>query len=176
MNQTRGAIAALVSLVGAGAVGLLLAWVPIFEGRPERGYIDPVGIVTACSGHTETAELRPYTTEECEALLAGDLIKHAEGAAKCIDFEPLTPPQRAAVVSFTFNVGVRRFCESTFRDKLEARDLSACAELSKWVYAGGRVLPGLVKRRAIERKWCEVWPKGHTSTIGIRGFEEIHAP
>lgn len=144
----------LAGIIGAGAAALALTSVAVFEGTIPRGYIDPVGIVTACTGHTETAEMRPYSEEECKTLLDGDLVKHAEGAAKCVDFEKMTPSRRAAVVSFTFNVGVAGFCSSTFARKLNAGDLSACAELDRWVYAGGRVLPGLVKRRAVEKAMC----------------------
>lgn len=140
--------------MGAGAAALLFHWVPIFEGTIPRGYIDPVGIVTACTGHTETAEMRPYSEEECKTLLDGDLLKHAEGAARCVDFEKMTPSRRAAVVSFAFNVGVARFCDSGFARKLNEGDPRACDELSRWVYAGGRVLPGLVKRREIEKAMC----------------------
>ncbi|HHG5564729.1 TPA: glycoside hydrolase family protein [Pseudomonas aeruginosa] len=41
--------------------------------------------------------------------------------------------------------------------KLNAGDVrGACAELSRWVYAGGKKLGGLVRRRAAERELCEI--------------------
>lgn len=106
LGRVTAAGAGIVAALGAGTAALLMHWVPIFEGTIPRGYVDPVGIITACTGHTETAELRPYTEEECRTLLDGDLLKHAEGAMRCVDFEPMTPARRAAVVSFSFNVGV----------------------------------------------------------------------
>lgn len=146
----------LIVAVGASAAAILATYVPKFEGVVLRGYRDPVGIVTACAGHTATAVLgRPYTKAECEQLLVSDLAEHAEGVNKCIK-RPLTPGQRAAFVSFAFNVGTSKFCGSTMARKANAGDMAgACAELSKWTYAGGRQLPGLVKRRVTERAICE---------------------
>lgn len=146
----------LKATVGAGAAAVLLAYVPSFEGMVLRGYKDPIGIVTACAGHTKTAVLgRPYSREECTALLEQDLVEHAKGLQQCVTV-PLNAGQTGAFVSFTYNVGVGAFCRSTMARKLNAGDYDgACAELSKWTRAGGRVLPGLVKRRATERAICE---------------------
>jgi lysozyme len=146
----------LIVAVGASAAAILASYVPKFEGVVLRGYRDPVGIVTACAGHTATAVLgRPYTKAECERLLVSDLAEHAEGVNKCIK-RPLTPGQHAAFVSFAFNVGTSKFCGSTMARKANAGDMpGACAELSKWTYAAGRQLPGLVTRRASERAICE---------------------
>ena len=146
----------LVTIMGGtAAVAALVTYVAFFEGTVYRGYLDPIGIVTACTGHTETAEMRPYSEEECKTLLEGDLITHAEGAMKCVDFNKLTEGQRVAVVSFTFNVGTGRFCMSTFAAKLRNQDPTACTELLRWTFAGDKQLPGLVKRRKIEKEICE---------------------
>lgn len=158
-NLTSGKPAssrALKATVGASCAALLLTCVPKFEGVILRGYRDPIGIVTACAGHTATAVLgRPYTPAECTKLLEADLISHADGVNACVRV-PLTTGQRAAFISFGFNVGVGNFCRSTMARKANAGDYrGACAELSKWTYAGGRQLPGLVKRRAAERAMCE---------------------
>lgn len=147
--------AKLTATVGAGCCAALLSYVPQFEGTILRGYKDPIGIVTACTGNTASAVLgKAYTKAECEQLLIDDLIKHSEGVMGCLD-RPLTTGQRAASISFAFNVGVGAFCSSTMARKLNDGDPSACAELDRWTKAGGQVLPGLVKRRAIERQMCE---------------------
>ena len=68
----------------------------------------------------------------------------------------MTDGQKAAFLSFAFNVGAQKFCGSTLVKKANQGDMpGACAELSRWTYAGGRELPGLVKRRAAERALCE---------------------
>ena len=146
----------LTAKIGAGAVALVLPVVMLYEGTVLRSYVDPVGLVTACTGHTGP-ELRmgqTFTKEQCETMLYGDLLKHAD-ALNCIK-KPLADNQKAAFLSFAFNVGNGAFCKSTLVRKANAGDLmGACAELSRWVMAGGRELPGLVKRRAAERQLCE---------------------
>lgn len=148
--------AKLIAQLGAGAAALLLAMVPVFEGTILRTYRDPIGVLTSCVGHTG-AELRMgqrWTPEQCQQQLAADLLHHA-AALDCIT-APLTEGQKAAFVSFAFNVGNKAFCGSTLARKANAGDLAgACAELSRWTYAGGRQLPGLIKRRAAEREMCE---------------------
>lgn len=150
----------LALLIGAPALAMVMVNVPKFEGTVLRGYKDPIGIVTACTGHTKTAVLgRPYTPQECETLLMQDLLAHAEPVVKCVG--PLPTGQMAAAVSFTFNVGTGAFCSSTFARKLKARDPTACDELSRWVIAGGKDCRiesndcyGIVERRVTERAMC----------------------
>ena len=145
----------LSAAVGVGCCVVLTSYVPQFEGTILRGYKDPIGIVTACTGNTKSAVLgKPYTKDECEKLLVDDLIEHAAGVDGCVK-RKLTTGEHAASISFAFNVGVGAFCSSTMARKLNAGDPTACAELDRWTKAGGQVLPGLVKRRTIERQICE---------------------
>ena len=148
--------AKLVAKIGAGATALAVPLVMLYEGTVLQSYRDPIGIVTACVGHTGP-ELRMgqrYTRQQCEDMLYGDLLKHAQ-ALDCIK-QPMTDGQKAAFLSFAFNVGNKAFCDSTLARKANAGDMAgACAELSRWTRAGGRELPGLVKRRAAERELCE---------------------
>ena len=146
----------LVAKIGAGAVTMVLPVALLYEGTVHSTYKDPINKITACTGHTGP-ELRmgqTFTKEQCETMLYGDLLKHAD-ALNCIK-TPLADNQKAAFLSFAFNVGNSAFCKSTLARKANAGDLmGACAELSRWVMAGGRELPGLVKRRAAERQLCE---------------------
>ena len=146
----------LVAKIGAGATAIAVPLVMLYEGTVLQSYRDPIGIVTACVGHTGP-ELRMgqrYTRQQCEDMLYGDLLKHAQ-ALDCIK-QPMTDGQKAAFLSFAFNVGNKAFCDSTLARKANAGDMAgACAELSRWTRAGGRELPGLVKRRAAERELCE---------------------
>lgn len=159
----------LKATVGAGAAALLLTYVPQFEGMVLRGYKDPIGIVTACAGHTKTAVLgRPYTRDECLNLLDQDLIAFAGVVERCITV-PLDPYQKAALISFSYNVGpgqkgvkdglcvLKSGKQPQIRVRFNAGDYAGgCRALNQgWVSAGGRVLPGLVKRRATERAMCE---------------------
>ena len=146
----------LIAKIGAAAAALVVSTVAFYEGTVLRTYRDPIGIVTACTGHTGP-ELRmgqTFTKEQCTEMLYVDLLKHAQ-ALECVK-RPMSDGQKAAFLSFSFNVGNGAFCSSTLVRKANARDMpGACAELSRWTYAGGKQLPGLVNRRAAERKLCE---------------------
>jgi lysozyme len=142
----------LVASVLALAVPLIVH----FEGTVYKTYRDPIGIVTACTGHTgpELSMGQKFTKEQCDDMLQKDLAKHWEDL-DCIKY-PLKPNEAAAFLSFTFNVGKRNFCGSTLARKANTGDMrGACAELSRWTYAGGKELPGLVARRKAERALCE---------------------
>jgi lysozyme len=144
---------ALAGLSGALlAAGLLAAQ---YEGERRTAYRDPVGIPTICMGHTKGVRLGDQATEDmCTTLLVADLTDALADVDRCTPGLP--PGPRAAFTDFVFNVGGAKFCGSTLVRKARAGDLrGACAELSRWVYADGKVLHGLVKRRAAERTLCE---------------------
>lgn len=148
--------AKLVAKIGAGATALAIPLVTLYEGYVPWVHRDPIGRLAACYGHDDQTMTpgQRYTRQQCEDMLYGDLLKHAQ-ALDCIK-HPLTDGQKAAFVSFAFNVGNKAFCDSTLARKANAGDMAgACAELSRWTRAGGRELPGLVKRRAAERELCE---------------------
>lgn len=148
--------AKLVAKIGAGAVALAIPLIVHFEGYVPWVHRDPIGRLAACYGHDDQTMTpgKRFTAAECQAMLDQDMLKHAQ-ALDCIK-HPLTDGQKAAFVSFAFNVGNKALCDSTLARKANAGDMAgACAELSRWTRAGGRELPGLVKRRAAERELCE---------------------
>ncbi|MFS8173276.1 lysozyme [Vreelandella titanicae] len=149
----------------AGALSLATAVVSYYEGYQPTAYRDPVGLPTICFGHTATARMgQTLSQEHCTQLLQADL-GHAFSAVDRRAQVDLPPPTRAALASFVYNVGEGAFARSTLLRKLNAGDLrGACHELSRWVYAGGRKLNGLVKRRATERELC------------LKGIEQEPAP
>ncbi len=129
-----------------------------FEGKMLTGYIDPVGIPTIGYGHTgdDVKVGKTITEEEAEALLRGDLQKFADGVRNRLSVK-VTNNAFAALVSFSFNVGLGAFGNSTLRRKLNEGDTSGAArEFPRWVKGtiNGRkvTLPGLVRRREAERK------------------------
>lgn len=137
-------------------VALALPLVITFEGYVPWVHKDPIGRLAACYGHDDQSMKlgTKFTQAECTAMLEADLLKHA-AALDCIQ-TPLTDGQKAAFISFAFNVGNGAFCKSTLARKANSGDLmGACAELSRWTLAAGKELPGLVKRRAAERELCE---------------------
>jgi len=147
----------LTAIVGVGASAALFSLTPKFEGEVLVAARDPVGVVTACMGDTKDVKLgQHFTHEECERRLESQLIEHAQGVDRCTPLASMTWYQRVAFIDFAYNAGVGAYCGSTMARKVKAGDYAgACAELSRWTYAGGHQLPGLVKRRATERAMCE---------------------
>lgn len=149
----------MTPLVAAAIIGGTGAsMIQAHEGLRYKTYLDSAGIPTVCYGHTgpEVKLGQVYTPAQCDALFNEDVAKHNAEVDRCIR-APLTRNQRAAVVSFTFNIGGSAFCRSTMAKKLNQRDyIGAADEFPKWKYAtvGGKktVLGGLVKRREAERK------------------------
>lgn len=147
----------LTAATGAATLGLAAVVVANYEGLRTNAYLDPVGIPTICYGHTATARMgQTLSQAECDRLLEGDLGEALEAVDTLVKV-PLPVERRAALASFAYNVGAGQLASSTLLRKLNAGDhAGACAELSRWVYAGGRKLSGLERRRASERELCEV--------------------
>ena len=134
-----GPSAAMVTVMGAALAVLALQFTPPFEGTVHRGYRDIGGVITACTGHTETAQLgRTYTPGECRRLLESDLIQHYQGLMGCLR-DGLPPHVAAAVLDFAFNVGVAKACTSNVVRKINAGDVAGgCAAFMDWMLVAGR--------------------------------------
>jgi len=125
-------------------------------------YLDAVGIPTICYGQTgkdlygRTIKLgMKLTEEECLEMLSKTLIKFENQIDKYVKHKYASDYQKAMLVSFTYNVGIGNLASSTLLRKLNAGDhVGVCDELSKWVYAKKKKLPGLVVRRKDEEQWC----------------------
>jgi lysozyme len=133
-----------------------LALIRQFEGFRSQAYRDAVGVWTIGFGHTAMAgppEVKPGMTvsrREGEAMLKRDVARFADGVRGRLTVQ-LSPQQFSALVSFAYNVGLGNFARSSVLKAANARDLNAVPRrLALWNKAGGRVLPGLVRRRAAE--------------------------
>lgn len=135
----------------AAAVSLIAAW----EGRSLVAYVDPVGIPTICEGYTHGVKLGDVATpQQCDALTAQETGK-ALAIVDASVSRPLPAGVRVALASFVYNVGPGNYLGSTLLRKLRAGDVrGACNELPRWVYAGGRKLRGLERRRQAEKEIC----------------------
>ena len=126
-----------------------------FEGFSPKIYICPAGYPTIGYGHVVLAHEQDQfaagvTQAEATELLRKD-VRIAERAVLRLISVPLTGGQFDALVSFTFNLGAGALQRSTLRRKVNSGEHeSVPAELLKWVWAGGRKLPGLVRRRQAE--------------------------
>lgn len=153
-------LAAAASFVASGSLILGVAGADLIktsEGKVNRVYSDAVGVLTVCYGHTSPLLRKgmTFTDAECDLLFRSDVIKHQAvlvGPRNCIKSVPLTGNQLDALTSLTFNIGNTNFCKSTLARKLSVKDYDgASKEFGKWKYAKGRVLTGLVIRRAKEQ-------------------------
>jgi len=90
-----------------------------------------------------------WTQAQCDARLSADLALYSAEVAAALGGAPTTQNQFDALVSFHYNTGA--IGRSTLTRKHVAGDHAGAArEFDRWVHAGGRVLQGLVKRRAAE--------------------------
>ena len=124
-----------------------------YEGCRLTAYQDSVGVWTIGYGHTgpEVKAGLSISQDQATSLLQQDLAMAAGGVDKVVTV-PITPNQRGALTSFTYNLGIGNLKSSTLLKKLNAGDMpGAAAEFPRWNKAGGKVLPGLVKRRAAEQ-------------------------
>ncbi len=129
-----------------------LAHLKQFEGLRLQPYTDSAGKWTIGYGHLiKTGESFDTITEGQAAALLADDVGTAEDAVNALVKVPLTQPQFDALVSFVYNVGVGAFRRSTLLRLLNAGDYAGAAgQFPLWRNAGGRVVQGLVNRRAAE--------------------------
>ena len=115
-------------------------------------YICPAGYWTIGYGHLCDRKHPPITEAEAEVYLARDLQSALAATLRyCPVLVTESEGRLAAIVDFTFNLGAGRLQTSTLRRRINQRDWAAAAtELRRWVYGGGKVLPGLKTRRAAE--------------------------
>jgi lysozyme len=121
------------------------------EGLRLKAYQCPAGVWTIGYGHTSTAKQGMIITEaEAERLLKLDL-KTAEDEINKHSL-PLKQYQFDALTSFVFNVGIGSFRRSTLlkRLKMDVNHPDIINQFNRWVYGGGKILKGLVKRRREE--------------------------
>lgn len=92
-----------------------------------------------------------WTQERADARLAEEVQAFAMGVDGLIGAAPTTPDQRAALISFAYNVGLQALKESTLlRLHKEGDFAGAAAQFARWDKAAGKTLAGLTKRRAYE--------------------------
>lgn len=147
-------------IAGGIAAAVLAVAAPIiakWEGVRYSPYLDSVGVLTVCYGHTgrDIVPGKKYSKAECDALLAEDMAEANAAVNRCLPMPKLVQIE-AALTSAAFNIGPRVVCGSTLQRRALANDWpGACAELDKWNKAAGRELRGLTLRRGDERRLCE---------------------
>lgn len=132
----------------------------LFEGLYLKPYLCPAGIPTIGIGSTHyengvrvTLKDPPITKERAFELLRWELEHECVPRVLklCQNLPEWGPGAVAAILDFTYNLGSGNLQSSTLRKRILADDKAGAQnELMKWIKGGGRVLPGLVKRRTAE--------------------------
>lgn len=152
-----------------------LALIRRFEGFRGTAYRCPAGVWTIGFGHTSQAG-PPVVhaglvigAEEAGRILAADVARVADAVAPLLA-RAVSAAQFSALVSFAFNVGIDAFRRSSVLRAVNAGRFAAVpAALKLWVKANGRVLPGLVRRRAAEAELflSDVSPEAGRGATGV---------
>jgi GH24 family phage-related lysozyme (muramidase) len=90
-----------------------------------------------------------WTRAQCDARLIDDIARHAADVVRAIGDAPTSQCEFDALVSFHYNTGAIARATLTRRHR-EGNRAAAASEFARWNRAGGRVLAGLVRRRAAE--------------------------
>ncbi len=133
-----------------------IALIQVHEGLRLAAYRDAVGVWTIGYGSTVGVRRGMTITRDQAVLRLYHDLDDAEATINSRVTVPLTQPQFDALTSLVFNIGGGAFRKSTLLQNLNAGDYAgAAAEFNRWVKANGRVLGGLVTRRAAERHLFE---------------------
>lgn len=131
-----------------------IALIKASEGFRAEHYKDSAGFLTVGYGHklAHAGEVgtTPWTEEHGSEVCAQDAEIAGQAVARLVAVA-LTQNQFDALTDFVFNLGSGRLAESTLLRLLNMAQYQRVPdELRKWVYGGGKVLPGLVTRRELE--------------------------
>jgi lysozyme len=141
------------------AVDLAAALCRRFEGFRAKPYICPAGYPTIGygtvwkpDGTRVTMDDAPVSVELANEWLVSELrTNYMAGVLKASPRLIANPRALAAMTDFAYNLGVARYRASTLRKRVNEDDFEgAKVELQKWIRGGGKVLPGLVRRRQAE--------------------------
>ncbi|MFZ4832753.1 lysozyme [Rouxiella sp. Mn2063] len=146
----------IISVAGGGALAIATVMIPTLEGVRYEPYRDVAGILTVCYGHTgsDIVPGKQYTESECQIMLNQDLKPFSLSVQRSVKV-PASEYQKAALITFSYNVGISAFEHSSLLRNLNAGNYQqACDGLRQWVYAGGVKWKGLINRREVEREVC----------------------
>lgn len=128
-----------------------------FEGFRSKAYQDSVGVWTIGYGTTringQPVKAGMTITEDQALQLVQQEVNKLWSQIESISRVNLNQNQMNALVDFAYNLGFNALKTSTLMKMVNAGDFNGAAnQFSRWVYAGGKVLPGLVKRREAEKQ------------------------
>lgn len=151
--------------LGAATLACTTALIAHWEGVDlvaKHNSFDPAGVITVCHGYTNLDDPtlksgQRFTRAQCEELLKKVIPEYAYPISKCLKhFAEYGPHRQASLISFSYNLGPGRVCNTSVGRRLNAGDIpGGCWAMTGYVKAAGRVLPGLVNRRYKDSFWGE---------------------
>lgn len=140
------------------AVTTAVKLVKEFEGFYSKPYSCPAGVPTIGYGSIAypdgtrvTLNDPPITEERAKAIMMIELRGCMTAVLRASPVLMQYPEALGAMIDFTYNLGAGRYRASTLRRRIDAEDWDgARVEVMRWVRGGGKVLKGLVRRRAAE--------------------------
>lgn len=150
----------LISAATAAAIYIAAPLIELVEGVENKTYMDIAGIPTVCSGITgpDVVWGKTYSNRECRNLLEKHIQIHAKYVQDAVTY-PIAPETRAALISFSYNVGGHAMKNSTaVRLINHGKVEQGCKALGMWnkarVNGKLKVVKGLVNRRKEEIELC----------------------
>ncbi len=150
----------VISAATAAAIYIAAPIIELVEGVEYKPYMDIAGIPTVCSGITgpDVVWGKKYSARECRNLLEKHIQIHGKYVQDAVTY-PISPQTRAALISFSYNVGGAAMRKSTaVRLINQGKIEEGCNALASWnkarVNGKLKVVKGLVNRRNEEIKLC----------------------
>ncbi|RTL52888.1 MAG: glycoside hydrolase [Bradyrhizobiaceae bacterium] len=150
--------------LSVAAIAIATPFVMLWEGYApvaRHEAVDPPGVITWCFGRTnyDDPTVRAgtrFTKDECAAMLPATLEKYAVQVRGCVpQWDGLPDSVKAALTSFTYNLGAGTVCRSSAVKLVNAGNIkAACQAMMLYTRANGQVLRGLINRRTAERNLC----------------------
>ena len=151
---------------------ICLAKIKEFEGLRKEAYLDAAGVPTIGYGHTQGVRMGDVISEYwADMFLKADLFDIENQVNSLGEFNQ---PQFDALVSFAFNLGFYKLKTSTLLKTIqEGGSMHAIKqEFKKWVYAGGKKLKGLERRREWEAK--RFFEPDELEPMKVRDWSDFH--
>ena len=150
----------VISAATAAAIYIAAPIIELVEGVEYKPYMDIAGIPTVCAGITgpDVVWGKRYSNSECRNLLEKHIQIHGKYVQDAVTY-PISPETRAALISFSYNVGGSAMRKSTaVRFINQGKIEEGCKALGMWnkITKNGKkvVVKGLVNRRNEEIKLC----------------------
>ena len=151
---------------------ICLAKIKEFEGLRKEAYLDAAGVPTIGYGHTQGVRMGDVISEYwADMFLKADLFDIENQVNSLGEFNQ---PQFDALVSFAFNLGFYKLKTSTLLKTIqEGGSMHAIKkEFKRWVYAGGKKLKGLERRREWEAK--RFFEADEMEPMKVRDWSDFH--